>query len=93
MQLVEEEGAIGVQDVVGERKWDIVLTAWQPQRRWAWVVFVVAIECIKLLHHTCEAMVDISSGVVGDVIVVPEGRSPVGAVVCDREDVWDEVIP
>jgi hypothetical protein len=38
-------------------------------------------------------MVDISRGVVGDVVVVPEGGAPVGAVVCDGKDIRDEVIP
>ncbi len=73
LELIEEEGAIGVQDVIGKYERDIVLSAWQTQCRWAWVIFIIAIKGIKLLDKSGETVVDVSCGVVCDMVVVPEG--------------------
>ena len=76
VHLVEVEGAIRVEDVIAKNEGQIKGAARKTKGQWVGVIFIVRVKLIELVNHTGEAVIDISSRVVGDVVVVPDRGCP-----------------
>ena len=77
VHLVEVEGAIPVEDVIAKNQGDVKCAARKTKCQWVGVIFVVRVDLIELIHHPCEAVIDISSRMIGDVVVIPDRGCPV----------------
>src|SRR5262249_2157063 len=85
LNCVIGQNTVGIKALVPPDQWHIKLSAGQMESIWIGIVFVARIQGIKGKERACQALVDVLSGVVFSMVVIPQEVHDLQRILAGRE--------